>query len=301
MKKKVFCVGMLSIVSLLAGCSDNSSCSMVNQMEFDLDSVTEITIAYDDETITFYESDNNELWIEEYMTADKKSYYAEVSEKKDSIHISEGGKPFFSGDFERYVKVYLPSEYKSSLHVSTTNGEIDFSDIFIQVDSLRAESTSGEVIINKADTTDISLVTTSGKIDCESVESDKIKINSTSGNVQIQSLDGEVSYTSTHGSLSVESAKGSGSYKVENSGKLQVNYDELSGDLYMFNKNDSINLTLPQNLSFEFKATTKNGSVDIPFDVEVSTKERTTKGTIGSDPSLKIELETRNGNIKVKQ
>lgn len=302
MRKKVFCVvGMLSMVLLLPGCSDNSGCSMVNQMSLDLDSVTEITIAYDEENISFYESDDDELRIEEYMTADKKGYYAEVSEKKDSIHISEGGKPFFSGNFERYVKVYLPSEYKSSLNVSTTNGEIDFSDIFIQVDSLRAESTSGKVIINEANTEDICLITTSGKIDCGSIESDKIKINSTSGNVQIQTLDGDVSYTSTHGSLTVDSAKGSGSYKTENSGKLEVNYNELSDDLYMFNKNDSINLTLPENLSFEFEATTKNGSIDIPFDDEVSTKEHSTKGTIGSEPSVKIELETRNGNIKVEQ
>lgn len=300
MKKKVLCVGMLLMVSWLTGCSENSSYSMVNQMTFDLDNITEITIAYDEENISFYDSDSHELRIEEYMTIDKKSYYAEVSERKDSIHIREGGKPFFSGDFERYVKVYLPSEYKASLNVSTTDGKIDFSDIFIQVNSLYAESTSGKVIINEAHTTDICLVTTSGKIDCGSVAADKIKVNSTSGNVKFQALDGEVKYTSTSGSLTVASAKGSGSYRTENSGKLEVNYDALYGDLYMFNKNSDIYLMLPKNLSFEFKGTTKNGSVDIPFDDEVSTKERITTGTIGSDPSVKVVLETRNGNIKVK-
>lgn len=282
MKEKLFCIGMLSIVSLFTGCSSNSSCKMVNQMIFDLNSVTEITIAYDEENISFYEGSNDELRIEEYMTADKKSYYAEVSEKKNSIHISEGSKPFFSGDFERYVKVYLPSEYNASLNVSTTNGEINFSDIFIQLESLYAESTSGKVIINEVNTSDIRLITTNG-------------------NVHIQALEGKVSYTSTGGSLTVESARGGGSYKAENSGKLKVRYEELSDDLYMFNKNDSINLTLPENLSFEFKATTKNGSVSVPFNDEVSKKDRTTKGTIGSDPTVKIELESRNGNIKVEQ
>ena len=300
MKKKILCIGALSIISLFAGCSDSSSCKMVNQMTFDLNSITEITIAYDEENISFYCSSGNELLIEEYMTADKESYYAEVSEEKDSIQISEGGKPFFSGDFERYIKVYLPSEYKDSLKVTTTDGEIDFSDISIQINSLYAESTSGKVIISDANTSDIRLVTTSGKIDCGSVESDKIKITSTSGNVRFQALNGEVSYTSTHGSLTVDSAKGSGSYKAENSGNLEVNYDELSGDLYMFNKNDDIDLSLPENLSFKFQATTKNGSVDVPFNDKVSTKDRTTTGTIGSAPSVKVELETRNGNIKIK-
>lgn len=300
MKKRVFFVGMLFMASMLSGCSDNSSCSMVNQITFDLDNVTEIMIAYDEENITFYESDNGELRIEEYMNADRKNFYAEVSEKNNSIHISEGGKPFFSGDFERYVKVYLPSEYKSSLNVSTTTGEIDFSGILIQVNSLYAESTSGRVIINDADTTDIRLITTNGEINCFSIESDKININSTSGNVHIQTLNGKVSYTSTHGLLTVECAKGSGSYKTENSGELKVNYDELSGDLYMFNKNGEIDLKLPENLSFEFKATAKNGSLDISFDDEVSTNEHTAKGTIGSEPSVKIELETQNGNIKVE-
>lgn len=96
MKEKLFCIGMLSIVSLFTGCSSNSGCKMVNQMIFDLNSITEITIAYDEENISFYEGSNDELRIEEYMTADKKSYYAEVSEKKTAFISARAANPFLA-------------------------------------------------------------------------------------------------------------------------------------------------------------------------------------------------------------
>lgn len=64
-------------------------------MIFDLNSITEITIAYDEENISFYEGSNDELRIEEYMTADKKSYYAEVSEKKKQHSYQRGQQTLF--------------------------------------------------------------------------------------------------------------------------------------------------------------------------------------------------------------
>lgn len=299
--KKIIYGGLLSMAILLGGCSSNSNCSMVNQISFDLNDISEISISYDEENISFFESDEDELLIQEYMSDDKESYYAKVNQKDDSISISEGGKPFFSGDFNRYIKVYLPSDYKNYLKVTTTDGEIDFSEICIQVNSLYAESTSGKITINESTAENIHLATTSGKINCDTVSAEDIKVTSTSGNVKFKELNGKVNYTSTSGSLTVDSAKGcGGSYKAENSGKLKVNYDELNGDLYMFNKNDSIDLKLPEDLSFEFEATTKNGSVHTSFDDSIKKEDRTAKGEIGNNPSLKIELETRNGDINVE-
>ena len=104
MKEKLFCIGMLSIVSLFTGCSSNSSCKMVNQMIFDLNSVTEITIAYDEENISFYEGSNNELRIEDiYAPAQKKILRRSKREKKQHSY-QRGQQTLFSGDFERYVK-----------------------------------------------------------------------------------------------------------------------------------------------------------------------------------------------------
>jgi len=64
-------------------------------LTFSLDDIKNITISYDDENISFFESENNNLIIKEYMSKDKKSYHAKVSENKDSIQISEGAKSIF--------------------------------------------------------------------------------------------------------------------------------------------------------------------------------------------------------------
>lgn len=69
-----------------------------------------------------------------------------------------------------------------------------------------------------------------------------------------------VIYTSTSGDIDVKSVTGSRSYRANNFGKLKVAYTKVAGHLSFFNKNDSIELTLPKDLEFEFEATTKNSS-----------------------------------------
>ena len=114
-------------------------------------------------------------------------------------------------------------------------------------------------------------------------------------------LNGAVTYTSTSGDIDVKSAVGSGSYRANNSGNLKVAYTEVTGDLSFFNKNDDIELILPQDLEFEFEATTKNGSVSTSFQESISIDGRTTRGTVGSTPTVTVKTETNNGNIAVTQ
>ena len=110
-------------------------------------------------------------------------------------------------------------------------------------------------------------------------------------------LNGAVTYTSTSGDIVVKSAVGSGSYRSNNSGNLKVTYTEVTGDLSFFNKNGGIELTLPQDLEFEFEATTKNGSVSTSFQGSISIDGRTTRGTVGNTPTATVKTETNNGNI----
>ncbi|TCS76705.1 putative adhesin [Muricomes intestini] len=84
------------------------------------------------------------------MTENKSSYYANVTERNESIHISEGGKPFFKGGFSRYIEVYLPKSYHENLTVTSTNGDIDFSDMSIDSSMLRIDNSSGNVTLDNA-------------------------------------------------------------------------------------------------------------------------------------------------------
>ncbi len=303
MMKKTTILGMVLILSLFAfvGCSNSKSSQMANELGFSLDGISSLTISYDEEKITFFESDGDDLVIKEYMTKNKDSYYAKVTERNDSIHISEGGKPFFKDGFSRYIEVYLPEIYHKNLTVTSTNGDIDFSGISLDLSMLRIDNSSGNVTMDNAVASDIHLSSTSGTLDLGNIKADQIRLETTSGSVSCTELNGNVTYTSTSGNADIKSAIGSGSYKANNSGSLNVVYTEVSGDLSFFNKNDSITLTLPENLEFGFEATTKNGSISTTFQQDVIINGRTTSGVVGDNPTVTVKVETNNGDIEVTQ
>lgn len=124
-KKIAACLAMDIGLLVLIGCSRGQSAQLENEITFSLDNISEVTISYDEEKVTFYESGNDELVIKEYMTKNKNGYHAKVYQSSDSIKISEGGKPFFKDGFYRYIEVYLPASYHENLTITTTDGDIE--------------------------------------------------------------------------------------------------------------------------------------------------------------------------------
>lgn len=301
-QKNLICFFIITcFLFTLEGCSKSQSSEIANEIRFSLEGISDVTIGYDEEAITFYQAEGDELIIKEYMTKNKSSYYAHVEQNGNSIHISEGGKPFLKSGFSRRVEVFLPDSYMEALTVTTTDGNIDLTNVTLQLSKLRIDSTAGTVDVESASASSIHLSTTSGVLNLGSIEADNIRLDTTSGNVTCDKLTGNVEYTSTSGNADIKSAVGSGSYKANNSGKLNVNYAEVTGDLYFFNKNENIHLTLPDQLSFEFEATTKNGSVSTTFQECITIDGRTTRGIVGDNPSVSVKTETNNGNIEVTQ
>lgn len=292
-------VMLIVMMFLTTACGNEGAAKTVNEMSFSLEDISDLIISYDDENISFFKNDKDDLIVREYMSKDRDSYHARVSRKKNSIQISEGGKPFFKGDFIRYVEVYLPSSYSANIKVTTTDGNIDMSDVELNMKSVRADTTCGILKLNKAAAEEIYLSSTSGALELGELTADQIRIETTQGNVSCKRIDGEVTYTSTSGNAEFLSASGSGAYKANNSGTLSVVYDEVTGDLSFFNKNDSVQVKLPENLAFTFEAVTKNGRIDTDFQGDISVSGDSVKGTVGSNPAVNIKVETKNGNIEV--
>lgn len=286
---------------VLTGCSHSRPAQLANELTFSLDGISALTVSYDEEDVTFYESGSSDLTVREYMTENKSSYHAKVDQHDGSIRISEGGKPLFQGGFLRYIEVYLPASYREDLTVTTTDGDIDLAKLEAALHALRVDSTSGTVRLSAAEAQSIHLSTTSGSLDADRLDADTIRIDTTSGSFSCEELVGNISYTTTSGSADIRSAAGSGSYQASNSGALNVVYTEVTGDLSFYNKNDSICVTLPADLEFEFEAVTKNGSVSTSFPESLSASGRTTGGTVGGHPTVSVKAETNNGNIEVKQ
>lgn len=304
MKRKTrLAICLIAAANLLAliGCSQGQSPRLANILTFPLDQISDITISYDDEALTFYESEGDELTIREYMTDNRPSYYAKVKQGRSSIQITEGGKPLLKGGFSRYIEVYLPASYRENLTVTTTDGSIDLSGLDLSLGSLRIDSTAGTVRLGQVKAQSIDLSSTSGAFELDSLAAETIQIRTTSGSVACAALRGNVTYTTTSGDADIQSAAGAGCYTASNSGKLKLVYTHVTGDLSLFNKNGEILLTLPAGLEFDFEAATKNGAISTSFQECVSAEGGTVTGTVGAHPTVTVQAETKNGTIEVWQ
>lgn len=300
-KQITVCAAILPGLLFLPGCSHSHSPQPVNEIRFLLDDISNITISYDEEKVSFYEGEGNELTVREYMTENNSRYYAKTDQKDRSIRISEGGKPFFKAGFSRYIEVYLPASYHENLMITTTNGDIDISEMELKLNALRIDSTAGAVRLSEAEAQDIWLTSTSGSLELGELQAGGIRIGTTSGSVTCERLAGNVNYTTTSGDIKISSAAGLGSYRADNSGTMEIVYTETDGDLTFYNKNDSVHVVLPPELEFEFEATTKNGEISTSFQECVSTEDRTVSGTVGKHLAVTVRVETKNGNIEVEQ
>lgn len=291
-------ISVLGFFSLTA-CAKAKVPQMANELRFPVDKIEALAISYDEEDIIFYQSEHDELIIREYMTENKKSYYAKVDEKNKNIQIREGNKPLFDAGFIRYVEVTLPKNYHNDLTVTSTSGKIDISDIDMELNEFHIDNTSGTTKIGNIKSCKSYLSSTSGIIELGNMQANVIEIKTTSGIVTCDKLSGDVTYTTTSGDIEVKSASGSGRYEASNSGKLKVVYDSVGGDLFFLNKNDDITLNLPKDLEFRFEAATKNGSVSTNFQQYLTMNDYTTSGVVGDEPTVTIKLDTNNGDISV--
>lgn len=300
MKKRKIAIGisaaLLLGVIVLTGCSGADAPKLANEMTFELKGIRELKISYDEENITFFKTNKEELLVKEYMSKTKERYYADVTQSDQSIQISEGRRPLFDKEFSRYVEVYLPASYNAGLEITTTDGSIDISALELNLDSLRADSTAGDMRFGNITASDIHLSTTKGTIKLSTADAGRIKLLTTSGKIDCGELKGKVEYTSTSGSIHVKAAVGSGSYRADNSGGLQVTYSKVTGDLNFYNKNDDVNVILPGDLQFELQADSKNGAISTNFQRMLQANGSC---IVGENPRITVKAESKNGNIKI--
>ena len=194
-KKIVSFLAVLFLV-LLSGCSHRGEPQPVNELRFSLNGISDVTISYDEERITFFEAESDELVLREYMTENKAAYHAKVDQRGEYLHISEGGKPVFKESFNRYIEVYLPASYQGNLTVTTTDGNIDLSEVPLELSTLCVDSTSGRVEISQVSADSIKLSSTSGTIDIGQLNAKRIQLETTSGSISCDSVEGYVVYSS---------------------------------------------------------------------------------------------------------
>ena len=134
--------------------------------------------------------------------------------------------------------------------VTLTNGNLDFSDVDIEVASLRIDCSSGKVRIGSAYADTINLSNATGTLDIACLEGKDIDISATSGKLVCDEIPGNVTYSSTSDNIEIqfEAATKNGSVSIPFGSVLSINNDTVMG-------------TVGDNPSITVKTETRNGDI----------------------------------------
>lgn len=198
---------MLYLVTVLSGCSGNAK--LVITQTFEINDIEMISISYNSDNITFYESKGQQLILKEYMNQNNEKYYADIAKKVNSITIKTGSRPIIS-DFQSYVEVYLPTSYNGNLSVDTDNGKIQTKETY----KLSA----------------VNAITENGAVTFENITAKTIDIQTNNGTVELNNTTAQSNISTDNGKIRIGNASGSGNFDTS-SGKIEIEYSEVTGNI----------------------------------------------------------------------
>lgn len=115
----------------------------------------------------------------------------------------------------------------------------------------------------------------------------------------------DLDLTTNVGSIQVTGVEGTFDLQT-NVGDITLRDARLAGNSQINTDVGSIDLRLPANSTFSFRAQTNVGDIDIEFDVRNERRDEeivggTVEGDIGDDPTVHVELETNTGDINIRK
>lgn len=268
-----------------------------NEVYLDTRGVNDISITYDNENLTLFETDGNDLVLREFMTEDKPSYYARITNKTSSLRIQAGSAPM-SKNFTRRVEIGIPTQFMGELSVNLKSGSMYSNTPYFRPTKLSMETGSGTLDGNTLAASEILLSTNSGTIHFNTVEanifnadtasgsinigdvdakrvdvtgikglfvfntinSDNIVLKTTHGSIKASVIEGSVLCDLTNGYISVKELYGSGIFHAKN-GEIEIGYASLTGDLEMSNQNGYLRLGLADRGDLQYRAETAHGQI----------------------------------------
>lgn len=230
-------------------------------------------------------SENNTCRVE---CAENETVHYVVTTESSVLHIRRADSRTVFSFFKFYralrsepVRVYLPQGAYKSLEVKVTSGDITLKDT--SCGTLSLGTASGAVtLLNIKNESGGSIETASGKAQITNYKGDALEIGTASGKVSLENAEcaalhintasGGVDLTHTVSADVMEIGTASGSIHFENCDAASLSLDSMSG---------SVVGTL--NTGKAFRAQSRSGKVDVPFDTgEGTCKVSTLSGSIRS-------------------
>src|SRR5579859_153659 len=170
-----------------------------------------------------------------------------------------------------------------------SDGNVTFDITVPDATNLDVHATDGSVDVNGVNG-QITAATTNGSIQLENVQG-QITLQSEDGSITANNISGQVVATSNTGSISLEHAKLSGQSSLTTK-NASINFQgslDPSGTYNFESGNDSVDVTLPDNSSFQLTTSTNGGTLQNDFGTS----------TVGSAPHASLSIKTGDGSINL--
>lgn len=174
--------------------------------------------------------------------------------------------PKLSGLFtwnETNLTVTLPKDMQDKVLVfSTVSGDVDIP-AGLKVESVRVNTTSGDVQVDSVECIQFESDTVSGETDVSGVIADSVKVNTVSGDTDIRLTNGTE----------------------------RVSISSVSG---------SADIILDKNMDFTFDFDTVSGDIDCSFPVYMSGDKSDKAGFTSENAELEIDVDTVSGDLTIR-
>lgn len=199
----------------------------------------------------------------------------------------------------KWLTVLVPEGMMGEIDAATASAAVQMNGL--EVDTLRASTTSGDISVYEcyAQTSDFS--STSGMVNLYNLESDQVEISTISGDIYGTDLwSNSAVVSSTSGDINLTTLDAMGSVEVRTvSGDIQVWADGSTlQKIAAGSTSGDISLSLPlYDLGFTLDFQTVSGSLDVPS--ETIPPSQGGGKYVYEEGGCEIEVETVSGNLRV--
>lgn len=250
-----------------------------------LDNVNSLNINSVISDVDIVKSNDNMIKVElngDYKSNDNSRLIdLSLVKNNNDILVKEINTPHNISYNDLHLVIYIPDNYKGDISVSSVAGDIK-SDKILELNSLKADSVSGDVEFSSVSAPIVDVNSTSGEIKFNNLNTNSSALKSVSGDINVDSY---------VGSLTAESKSGSVDFNIsEIKGPSTIN--TISGDI-------DISLGISNDLVLDGK--TISGNISVSNDLNnqtIETGDKFLKATF-NDGKNKLNITTTSGNIEL--
>ncbi|GKQ42631.1 hypothetical protein RD055328_05540 [Companilactobacillus sp. RD055328] len=236
-----------------------SRLKLVNNVQYDLSQINEVTINYKNDHIELKQSPNNQLIVKEYMSRNNDRYNLTSNSTGDGqLYIKQGDRPIMWHIHSR-IEIFVPQKYAGKINVLNRNGSMFITDLNNEL-KLSVTASNGAISVENAVLTKLNLFCANGAIKVNNLTVSEANLISNNGSITGSNLTGEYTIKTRNGAIKTSMINGSGSFS-SNNGSVKVDFNKVTGDINTYTKNGSIRLMIPEDSSVEFSLQSKMGIV----------------------------------------